>query len=206
MKKYHIVTLLLLVIAISMLLVTSREEGKSNMEETFDVYMARMQETPPSCIAEVSCSPNEHLKRALQGNYGTNSVVFGIQCPCGNRNLRLSGKELENYQGIKSPIKTECEKCQETHVIFDSARHGWDAELVGGFSYANHKDKQLQCPKCDGKSFEVAIACQYMGEEEQVIQEDKLDKIPQDLFGWLTVQVRCMSCGHEFEASSNECQ
>jgi len=171
-----------------------------------DSYIKYMWEHPASCMASLACAPHGELVDSLV-EYGDYATMFGIKCPCGNQSFQLKGKDIETgYAGISAPIQAVCAGCEKKHLIFDGTKHGYDAELGLSCSHNEEfKDKDVICPTCGGTNFLVAVAFQYGGEEQEIIDEDNLDKKREDLFSWFSGHARCESCKHVFEFTSIEC-
>jgi hypothetical protein len=176
-------------------------------EKPIDNYIKYMWDNPPTCIASLSCKPDEQLEKALLAAYGHYSTVFGLKCSCGIEEFNIKGKDIETSdEGVDGPILVICKACRSSATVFDPNKHGYDSELGSGYSNSKLHDKLIKCPKCGTDIFRLALAFQYSGDEKQIIEEDHLNKKPQDLFGWLSGQARCQSCGHTFEFTSIECQ
>lgn len=176
-------------------------------ENQNDSYIKYMWDNPPSCVASLSCKADSQLKKALLGDYGDYTTVFGLKCPCGGAEFYVKGKDIQTgYEGVAAPISVICKSCGRNVKVFDPTKHGADGEFGFGFSHDEYSDKSVKCPKCEADVFRVALAFQYSGDEKQIIEEDGLDKKPQDLFSWLSGQACCQSCGYTFKFANIECQ
>jgi hypothetical protein len=172
-------------------------------------FMEWMWDHPPRCVSGIVHEAAEQLAQRLRREYGEDSTCFGVHCTCGNRVLGVStlllterGQEL-----IVPPISIVCDKCGQETVIFDSEKHGWDAE-TGAFAYKHEGVRsKYGCPKCKGDVFEIAVSFQYGIDQDEFreLLEDSEFKRRQDFFDWFCVIVLCRSCGEICEIVSYEC-
>ncbi len=207
LKKRQILLNLVLVIGFTVVIWAFVRKPRFVNEEGVDMEISYLQNNPPKCILSFVCEVHSALREELLKEYGLYTTVFGLKCSCGNRRLGVEGKQI-NQSGLPlaGAIIILCKSCDKRSVIFDPARHGGDGELGYGHTDEELPAKGARCEYCSGDKFELAAGFQYSGDEQKMIEEDKLDKKPEDLFGWFVLRGRCGSCGRDFEIASIECQ
>lgn len=171
-----------------------------------DDYIKYMWETPPRCIKEHAIQPHKKLRKILLKNYGNYCTVFGLACTCGNTLFQIKGENIQDYEGIIDPISLICRKCSKSFIIFDSSIHGYDGELGENEENEERVTKNIfKCKKCDNDIFEIASMFQYSGDEKELVDEENIDKNPEDLFGCFACHSLCNNCGRKYEVTSIEC-
>jgi len=169
---------------------------------------------------EIYPVPN-HLKSILKVDEDLSDMhdLDGkIVCTCGCQKFRIMHNNDRKYDdslnyreqdGLK--INAICSKCGKKHLLFDEATQGY-----GGFVCHDHKtadDKTLtglKCKKCGADMFSVMIGIE--AEDKEQFIEECVTEYPDefsledfiDSFDWITITVRCESCGNVDEWISLE--
>lgn len=139
-----------------------------------------------------------------------------LHCTCGGNHFSIKtfASPLENkflrvkeYKGNFSLcITAECAECKKEWLIFDYAKHGYDA-LMGSLTKRVSPDTPLEpwnCPMCKNSLFEMEITLETEDREEfaETIAEEDLDLTIDDCieaFGWITVGLTCTGCTQKTE-------
>src|SRR5436190_20942170 len=148
-----------------------------------------MEKHPPSCVGpDVSSSPAD-LRTLIQSQYGANTTVFGLRCPCGEDRFDVSLSD--DGFGL---VSTTCAQCGLQRTVFDPLKHGYDGAVGNNKGAKLGPSSPSHCPKCKLGPPRLAAGFQYSGETD-ILKQEKLDIQPEDLFGWFVFSGRCASCG-----------
>lgn len=162
----------------------------------------------PRYIQRYTTAPDDALRIRLIREYGVDTAVWGIACPCGHHRFRAVGRELPRRDTrVGGPINLQCAGCDSQFVLIDPERHGFEG-AVGTRSQSSMPTqpwKAVACPNCSGDVFSIAAGYQYAGEDEGFELGDAHDLHAEDVFGWFAAQCRCAACGVDFEMASIEC-
>ena len=134
------------------------------MTNQFEHYQSH----PPRCIEPYATQPFGLEPVSFDG-HGDDSVNvgFSLACKCGSHHHLLSGLTWRSSEdadpAIIGPITTECVKCKTGHVLFDTDKHGYDAELGHGSSYASSEGTlgTLECQNHPEREMEILVRFEY---------------------------------------------
>ncbi|HXI68859.1 MAG TPA: hypothetical protein VNN22_00730 [Verrucomicrobiae bacterium] len=158
-----------------------------------------MKKHPPSCIGPDVGPATSELRNLIQGEYGTNTTVFALRCSCGEDRFGVSLPE--DGFGL---VFIKCAQCGLQRTIFDPSKHGYDGALGNNKGLELGPSSPSCCPKCQLGVLRLATGFQYSG-ETSILEEEKLDIKPQDLFGWFVLGGQCTSCGGSNILADLEC-
>lgn len=159
-------------------------------------YMANH---PPSCLGLDVAPALAELLSLIQGEYGANTTVFGLRCSCGEDRFDVSLPD-EGF-GL---VSTMCTCCGLQRTVFDPLKHGYDGEVGNNHGMELRPSSPSRCPRCKLGPLHLAAGFQYCGETD-ILEEEKLDIKPEDLFGWFALGGRCASCGESNILADQEC-
>lgn len=161
----------------------------------------------PRCIDGVASVPDTKLKEKLLATLGSHSKIFGLECKCGSRRMRVLGTVVEGIKNemMTGPIVITCQECDQNQTVFDPSMHGYDGELGHNLTESDVDTEIVSCPNCANSILEVAVAFQYSGEVDEFVLDKDLDIDAVDLFDWVAFRSRCISCDVDFEFSNIEC-
>ena len=99
-------------------------------------------------------------------------------------------------------VKARCAECTAEWLIFDCAKHGYDA-FVGesAVSVPESQWTDWHCPVCGGEIFRFRIAVEPADREELLadgFSEDAIDF--SEMFAWITIGLECTECHHSAES------
>jgi predicted RNA-binding Zn-ribbon protein involved in translation (DUF1610 family) len=147
-----------------------------------------MSQVPPRCIEHIATQPAESIISLIRKDYGEDIDAFAIRCKCGETELipvAPTGMGLVSFN---------CPACGNNHIIFDPKRDGYDGEFGHNDNMEMEVPVLFKCPQCSGEEFRLSCAFQYSGEDD-VLEDDEIEKKPQDLFGWFIFAGECVVCG-----------
>jgi hypothetical protein len=137
--------------------------------------------------------------------------VFWLLCPCGCDSHSILGHYWRNpdcYSVLVfvSPLALVCSACGKVTELFDSDKHGYDAEI--GAVPTNYrgtgKRSQFACKRCGPRAFQVFARFEYP-DDLLVRSADDFRGREQDLFHWFSVVGKCSACGRFTEITDFEC-
>jgi Zn finger protein HypA/HybF involved in hydrogenase expression len=157
-----------------------------------------MSQVPPRCIENNATQSSESLISLIRKDYGENIEAYAIQCKCGETELipvAPIGMGLVSFN---------CPSCGDNQLLFDPKRDGYDGELGNNDNMDMEEPVLFICPQCGGEEFSLACAFQYSGEDD-VLEDEEIEKKPQDLFGWFIFAGECVVCGKTTTICDCEC-
>lgn len=158
-----------------------------------------MQQHAPSCIIpDIGAAPSE-LRDLIQNEYGSNTTVFGLRCPCGEDRFEVS-LPSEAF-GL---VNTKCTGCGRQRNVFNPLEHGYDGAVGNNKGVTSGASSVRRCPKCHDGRLWLAAGFQYSGETD-ILQDGELDIKPEDLFGWFVLGGKCSACGATSILTDAEC-
>jgi hypothetical protein len=142
-------------------------------------------------------------------------LAGAIRCPCGGEKFELQfPDQTHQWEGETVPctaqigdqffflIKAVCTNCRGSHVLLDIDFHGWNG-------FVCHDPKQAavarptlvawKCLQCGWLEHTARVEVQNEGKEFCLSEADGAiddDRWP-DAFGWLTISLECVGCGHK---------
>jgi hypothetical protein len=161
--------------------------------------LSYMEEHPPSCVAPNVGAASAQLRNLVQGDYGSNTTVFGLRCSCGGDLFEVSLPD--QAFGL---VFIRCAGCCLQRNVFNPLEHGYDGALGNNKGVELRSSSTRRCPKCDGGPLLLAAGFQYSGETDILVEQD-LDIKPEDLFGWFVLSGKCTSCGAVIILADVEC-
>jgi hypothetical protein len=191
-------------------------------------HLAFYRSHPPRCIGGFKTQPVEMPGVVFDGHASPSQLnadapgvkiegrehinpVFWLLCTCGCDSLFVLGHYWRNpdYHNVLvfvSPLALRCSACGKVTELFDTAIHGYDAE-VGGIpaSYRGEGERtDFVCDKCGPRQFQVFARFEYpddlLGPEF-----DEYRGKEQDLFSWFSLIGKCAGCGRLVEVADFEC-
>jgi ribosomal protein S27E len=139
------------------------------------------------------------------------NTVFSLVCRCGGRQFELRGfkwrnPDFHNMEVFLSPIELKCLTCATSEVVFDSAKHGYDAALGHGSSTVRAKGAPgtYACEKCGGSTFMSVARFEYTDD----LFDGSFDDFAggkEELFTWASIAVTCAKCGQLSIPGDFEC-
>jgi hypothetical protein len=137
--------------------------------------------------------------------------VFWLHCACGcNSHLVLGhywrNRDYHDVLVFVSPLALTCSACGKVTELFDSDKHGYDAEI--GAIPTNYRGtgprSEFACKRCGPREFQVFARFEY-SEDLLGRSDDDYRGREQDLFSWFSLAGRCSGCGRFMEISGAEC-
>jgi hypothetical protein len=207
---------------------SNRPESESSTLANAVNQLAYYRSHPPTCIAgfkaqavnmpgvtfDGHASPSQLGKNALsvriEGPEHINPV-FWLRCDCGCDSHFILGHQWRNpdYGNVAvflSPLALRCNKCGKTTELFDTAIHGYDAELCAFASSHRGEGERTEfiCEKCGPRETQVFVRFEY---PDDLLQSefDKYRGREQDLFSWFSLIGKCAGCGRLIEVTDFEC-
>jgi ribosomal protein S27E len=154
--------------------------------------------------------------------YGTknteNSVSGTLHCSCGCGSFRVGifadmtkgFPQTKEYNGdFALAVNVVCTQCGNEILVFDSGRHGWNGYVCHyGVSVPPEELKPYSCRKnkCGGESHGVTVHIQSEGKRDFIenlgVEQGETEFNANEwvnAFSWITVGLKCASCGCENE-------
>jgi hypothetical protein len=139
------------------------------------------------------------------------NTIFRLLCTCGCDSHLILGHywrnpDFQNVLVFVSPIALCCSVCGKVTELFDTAIHGYDAEVVGIPSSYRGEGKRTEfvCDKCGPRQVQVFARFEYPN--DMVGSEfDEYRGREQDLFSWISLIGKCADCGRMIEVAEFEC-
>ncbi len=164
---------------------------------------------PPRCIRAFLCN---RADESGNPNLTPESLYssFDLECPCGNPAVRVLGYNWTNPDSGQSvfigPIRTHCENCTATELVFDIRHHGYDAELGNGCWSARGEGEPeaYRCIQCSAEKFAVNAFLDFTDDLFDDGFEDMRGR-ECDLFHWVSITGACADCGTKQLICDYEC-
>ena len=148
---------------------------------------------------------------AAHGDGPAERVRWGLACRCGERTGRVLGYSVKDfrkdYDGpdvLIGPLAFCCSACGKTTEMFDSAKHGLEAEFgkrgekfIDTNLRGSGERQAIRCPECEASEYDV-IASFMFAHFDHIDDEPGLEPWAQDFFDSFGCIGRCESCGTEW--------
>jgi hypothetical protein len=158
-----------------------------------------------------------HLKECIvpaESKVDESPLAGKVRCPCGGETFDLLfpgqthewGKEnipctAEIDGRFFFLIRAVCKKCGKSHLLLDTDFHGWNGFVCHDAAQAACPRPPLavwKCVKCGRPEHTANIVVAGEGKQDFASETDgeiDEDRWP-DGFGWLTIKINCVGCGH----------
>ena len=157
------------------------------LEEQVAFYRAH----PPSALSGLTARPIE-VDFRFDGHGEPVNAIFELTCACGS--ALFVATCIVDDDSVAPPITLHCEGCEAEHVVYDRARHGYDA-VAGGLPTEEPGDDSYpdDIPTDDvSLPYQVIVRFEFpsdhLGDAEWKGRE-------QELFSWITFLARDPSSG-----------
>lgn len=171
-------------------------------DDDYQAILERVRTVPPSCLRALKAIP-------AHSEEWDSRAKWTIACSCGNSTGTVLGYPLDELAGEASlkgqfagPLAFRCAACDKVTEMFDSAAHGYNAEISKGSSLKHDGGYRGEgprvaaaCPKCSRAS--GAVACEFTHSHFDHIEDDpNLLDAAQDYFDGFGCKATCAECGH----------
>lgn len=179
-------------------------------DEDYQAILRQVRTVPPACFGKLHSTP----AHAAEWN---GHARWSVACPCGNATGAVLGYPLDEVSGDSSlkdlfvgPLAFRCSTCDAVTEMFDSAAHGYNAEIskesgvpeTGGYRGEGPR-AAAACPGCGKSAYRVVGDFSHSHFDHIEDEPDLLDSA-QDYFDGFGCVATCASCGHEWWVASFE--
>ncbi|MEZ6233246.1 MAG: hypothetical protein R3B68_03555 [Phycisphaerales bacterium] len=174
-------------------------------EADFAVFMQRMWDNPPTCVAHAAQPVTKAQRSALSGSHGShgqNMTAFRIARPGSKEPIGLWGP-ISSRGEFWYPYYLGGPTEQAALAVFDPSRHGFDGEHGNARRILRKTPDAYHCVRCGHDRFHVTTMFEYAEPEEATSPEEQAR--PQDFFTWFVLIAACAGCKHRSEVGSVEC-
>ncbi|MBN2526044.1 MAG: hypothetical protein JXR76_06590 [Deltaproteobacteria bacterium] len=146
------------------------------------------------------------------GDLGGDACLTGFEltCTCGHTSHVVQGYYLKHADTgellFYGPISLKCTGCGKLSLLFDIAKHGYDAEC-GHEVYEQRgagTPQPFECEGCGKTAFAVLCELEYPDDLFDPEIADLKGRAP-ELFTMVTVVGKCDACGEEAHIYASEC-
>jgi len=155
--------------------------------------------SPPTCVAKAAPElddPDPDPDPRDTEQFGT---TFRLGCPCGSRQTSVlcHPTKVRSEDLILSPLALLCADCDRVTEIFDSARHGYDAEVSGGGATMRGSGERepYRCSACGERAGEAVATFSFNDPEGLQTLPQEMTGREQDAFDWFALDWQCAACG-----------
>lgn len=123
--------------------------------------------------------------------------------PRQSRAMTLFGVGSRDSHQLHTLIRAGSMKDDRAAFTFHELRDGWNGEQVGELHNVRHRLRQLTCPRCDGRQFDLDVALEYPDDLDELSESEQAHA--EDFFSWFWLAARCPACNWEGVVADVEC-
>lgn len=180
------------------------EPWDPDTDEEFQAVLHQVRTVPPSCLCELTATPSH-------SEQWSSRATWTLACACGNTEGAVLGYPLDEITDDPSlkgqfvgPLAFRCASCDQVTEMFDSALHGYDAEISKGSPLSHSVGYRgdgprlaAKCPQC--AATKCAVTCDFTHSHfDHIEDESDLLEVAQDYFDGFGCKATCAGCGHEW--------
>jgi len=186
------------------------DELEAFLEKRYNDARARLMANTPKCLDDFVATPTHDLDdHRFDGHGEPHNKVYALRCKCGGERLAVIGwhttnPDFNNAKVFVSPLALRCATCGREAELFDTLRHGFDAEIDSHPTHIRARgDRGPFTCVCGGADFKPYARFEFSSET----LEDSTGEWTgneHNLFSWFSLVGDCAACGKRVDIAEFE--